>query len=502
MMAAMQPVALRRGFRPAALLPVGCAIYFLILHRSPAYLAGSLVVLALYSGAWAAWERLPRPSLALASAGLVACGLSAWGLWQFLQMHDLLDIDQAVYSQALWNLRQGNLDFWFFDRHLFGIHSQYTLVAWIPVQLLFGEPGLKAGKMLCLLLAAWLLVRGMRGKREASAWIAAAFLLSPAIASQFFYGFHPEFLGAPLLVLALLAYRDGKLGAFLLHTALLAYTKETFTLAIGGILLVALIERRSWKWWLLPGLLCCALMALYWFAVVPRFAPKGNHLSFFIPSLSQIPSLWARPQVPFYVLHVALPFLPLLLAYPKRYLLLPLPLMAFYASFPDPFFMMMWGNYAFPLAILCCAGPVLEKEPAGRLDGRVLLACVVTSLLCYPLYRDVLSFPTGNLGRYRQVDRMVAMVPPSASVLVHGNFLARFASRREFSVIGNWNTKGRWNDVPREYFDYIAIDADFAPFWMPDREKVAREIRELSASPDWVREYGQDRLHLFRRKAP
>lgn len=501
-MAAMQPEAFRRGLRPAALLPVGCAIYFLILHRSPAYLAGSLTVLALFFAGWAFREHFPRAALGLGIACLVATGLSAWGLWQFLQMHDIIDIDQAVYSQALWNLRQGDLDFWFFDRHIFGIHSQYTLVAWIPVQAAFGEIGLKAGKMLCLLLTGWLLVRRLRGHREPAAWAFAAFLLSPAIASQFFYGFHPEFLGAPLLVLALFAYRDGQLGRFLLYTALLAYTKETFTLAIGGILLVALVERRSWRWWLLPGLLCCALMALYWFAIVPRFAPRGNHLSFFFPSPSQIPTHWMRMEVPLYVLNVALPFLPLLLAFPKRYLLLPLPLMVFYASFPDPFFMMMWGNYAFPLAILCSAGLVLEKDPAGRLEPRLLLVCVVTSLLCYPLYRDVLSLPTGNLGRYRQVDRMVALIPDSASVLVHGNFLSRFASRREFSVMGEWNTKGRWNDVPREYFDYVAIDEDFAPFWMPDRQAVAREVRELSESPGWTREYGNDRLHLFRRKAP
>jgi len=73
----------------------------------------------------------------------------------------------------------------------------------------------------------------------------------PAVASQFFYGFHPELIAAPALVLALDAYRDGKLVRFLFWTFFMAFSKEVFTLAVGGILLVALMERRNWKWILL-----------------------------------------------------------------------------------------------------------------------------------------------------------------------------------------------------------------------------------------------------------
>jgi hypothetical protein len=92
----------------------------------------------------------------------------------------------------------------------------------------------------------------------------AALLISPPIASQFFFGFHPEFMGAPLLVLAMIAYRKRRLNAFLILTAMVSYCKEPFTLAIAGILPVAAVERRDWKWIILPGLLCSAQMKVYW----------------------------------------------------------------------------------------------------------------------------------------------------------------------------------------------------------------------------------------------
>ena len=218
--------------------------------------------------------------------------------------------------------------------------------------------------------------------------------------------------------------------------------------------------------------------------------------------------MWPRRETFFYVLHVFLPFLPLVLAFPKRYLLIPLPLMTFYASFPDTLFMVMWPNYAFPLAFLCSAGlilsPTVRFHTAGvvgdagnfrSLDGRILAACAVTSLLCYPLWREIFSVPSGNPARVGTVDRIRACIPEDAKVVVNGSFTARFSARKEVSVWG-------WRTRELGYFDYAVVDARFKPNWLVDEKDLAAGLDTLFHSPHWKLESAEDSLFLFRREVP
>ncbi|HKP94466.1 MAG TPA: DUF2079 domain-containing protein [Fibrobacteria bacterium] len=499
----LNPSAGAAGFpgaipRSIYLAPAAGFLYFLIRYRSPAYGAGGAMVLIAFHLFLQGRFRGPhRDGLPLGKAALIlaAVALPALGAWQFLQLRDLGDMDQASYSAGLWNIRHGNFRYSIDGNNMFGIHSAYTALLWIPLHWLGGELGIKMGQGACLIAASLLAVRDLRTPRDAAAWGALAILLAPQVASQFFFGFHPEILAAPVLVLALRAYRKENLAFFLFCTAFLAYSKEVFTLAVGGILLVALAERRSWKWILLPGLLCCAQMAVYWFLVMPRFAPEGNLLSFFMPtSPAQILDSWLRPRNLFYLLHASLPFLPLMRVFPKRYLLLPLPLMAFYAAFPDPLFTVMWPNYAFPTAFLCAAGLVLDPDrlAARPQDGRILAACAVLSLLSYPLWREAFSIPMGNLERAREVDRLSASIPLDAPVVVNGPLLARFAARAEMASWG-------YRKKPLAHFEYAVIDT-VVPFWQFTSGQRARSADSLAADPAWTVQYAEKGLYVFRRK--
>jgi hypothetical protein len=302
------------------------------------------------------------------------------------------------------------------------------------------------------------------------------------------------------LVLAMAAYREERLGYFLLATAFLTWTKEPLTLAVGGLLLLALIERRPWRWILLPGLLCCAQVAVYWFLILPRFAPQGNLLGGFMPSSpSDILRAWFRPNTLLYLIHIYLPFAPLAIAMPKRYLILPLPLLIFYAAFPDTLFTVMWPNYAFPLALLCAAGLVLRKD-AVLPEGRILMACAVTSLLCYPLWREVLTFPRGDVARARQLLSLRAHIPDSASVLINAPNVARFASRREIRLWGESSSWGK-RTRPVEAYDFVLADTTFHPYWLVEKADLRTGLDALAASPSWSLEYARDGLFLFRRIA-
>ncbi|MDB5049469.1 MAG: Protein of unknown function rane [Fibrobacteres bacterium] len=528
----MSPPPPSRASRLASVIvPVAAFLYFLLRYRSPAYCAAGLVLLGVFFILFRAREKSAQRPFGILALIVLGTALPGLGIWQYLQMRDIGDLDHATYATALWNFRHGFLHYDFRETNILGVHSQYTAFFWIPIQYLFGETGLKAGKGLCLLAAVFLVLRRFKEDRGPAAWAGAAILLSPPIASQFFFGFHPEFIAAPVLVLALEAYRGEKLGRFLACTAFLAFSKEVFTLAVGGLLLVALIERRPWKWLVLPGALCCLQMAVYWFVVLPRFAPAGNGLGHYMPvSAAQILSMWMRPQTFFYAFHVFLPFLPLMLAFPKRYLLLPVPLMLFYAAFPDPLFTVLWPNYAFPLVFLCTGGLVLckqlrivagpiragdnglrgdhgppsaEERPseaggsAGSetitLEGRMLAACAVASLLCYPLWREIFSVPAGNPARAREVDRIRSLIPEGASLVVNAPFTARLAARKEVSIWG-------WRSKPLDHFEYAMVDAGFKPYWLVDEKDLARGLDSLAVSPEWIREYAQDDLFLFRHK--
>jgi hypothetical protein len=511
------------GFaRPATMVPAACYLYFLARYHSAAYAACGALVLGGFYLRFAFWDRKALPGLAFAAVTLTGLGLPVLGLWQYFEARDLGDLDMSAYVCALWNLRHGFFHYAFHGVNLFGVHSQYTAFLWIPVHAPTGETGLKIGKALCLLAAVLLLVRRYRGgkaderHKEGAAWAATAALLSPPIASQFFFGFHPEFLAAPVLVLAMTAYREARLGYFLLCAAFLTWTKEPLTLAVGGLLLLAWIEKRSWTWILLPGLLCCAQIAVYWFLILPHFAPQGNLLGGFMPSSpADVLRAWFRPNTALYLAHIYLPFLPLALAMPKRYLILPLPLMIFYAAFPDTLFTVLWPNYGFPLAILCAgslalqdgaredrapgnAVPETAARPARLPDGRILMACAVTSLLCYPLWREVLTFPRGDVARARELADLRARIPDSASLLINAPNVARFAARRE---IGLWGGSSTWGKrvKPPEAYDYVVVDAKFHPYWLVDAEDLRAGLAALATSPAWTREYGRDSLYLFRR---
>jgi len=477
---------------PAVLTPAGCYAYFLIKYHSPAYGAAGLLALAAFYFLYTRWDRWSRPWMGPVVLAAALSGLFGLGYWQFAQFADQGDLDQSHYANYLWNIAHGNLHYAYHGMNMWGVHAQYTSVLWIPVLLWLGPAGLKLGQGLCLAAAALLAVRRHRSRPEFAAWAAAALLLTPAVGSQFFYGFHPEFIATPVLVLALEAYREEKLGRFLACTLFLACSKEVFTLAVGGLLLLALIERRGWRWIILPGLICAAIMGLYWFIIVPAFAPDGNQLGYLMPvSIRSLPGNLCNLRTPAYFLHLYGPMLPLLAHMPRRYLILPVPLMLFYAVFPDPAFMMMWVCYAFPLVFLAAAGLMLEKDAARRVPTRALAAWACAALLSYPLWREGFSLPRPNPAR-EAVAHLEAVIPDSAAVIVNGPFTARFTARARAEAFG-------WNHRPLEAYDYAVLDTAFKPTWLVNADSLEQAVLRLSASRQWSLEYSQSGVLLFHR---
>lgn len=482
-----------------AAVPFLACLYFFQRYHSLGYLAFSACALAGYLAIFLLWERLDAAKLGWVALAGSTAGLSALGLWQFFNLADTGDIDQASYACWLWALAHGYGESVFSDFHIFAAHSNYAILLWVPVHWLAGETGIKVGKMVCLAAAAFLIAWRHRGERSEGPWLALAVLLSPPVASQFFFGFQPEFLAAPFLVLAFQAWRDEKLGAFLAYTAFIAINKEVFTLPIAGLLITGLIERRPWRWIAWPAALCCGLMAAYWFVIGPYFSRgAGNHFNAVFPSgpADALSRIFSRDSL-LYAAWIALPFLPALATAPRRYLAIPIPMIAFYCLFTSDF-REIWRHYTYPQAFLCAAGWMVWKqggEQAVRASSRILFVCAVTSVLCYPMWKTVFSVPRGQPEKRREVMEIRRIVPPRASILVNGSFVTWFAARPDIMA---WEYKVK----PLGHFEYVLLDMSYMPASNFGAEDLARDSAMLSGSPAWRLERSGAGLSLFKRIAP
>lgn len=478
----------------AAAVPFLASLYFWQRYHSTGYLAFSALALAAFTALFLLWDKLPAAKLGWIALIAAATGLSALGMWQFLNLADPGDIDQASYTCWLWALEHGTGESTFSDFNIIGAHSNYALFLWIPLHWAAGEIGIKAGKIACLVAAVLLIALRHRGPKEEAPWLALAVLLSPPIASQFFFGFQSEFMAAPFLVLALQAWRDERLGMFLACTAFIAINKEIYTLPIMGLLGAGVLERRGWKWIVYPSALCCALMALWWFGIGPLFYREGvNHFNSGIPShpMEALARVFA-PSSLLYFGWFALPFLPALGAAPLRYLIVPVPTAVFYCLF-DPNFREMWRHYSYPLAILCAAGWMLMPAVGRRPPARILLACAATAVLCFPMWRTVFSIPSGQGEKRRAVAEIRRLVPQEASVAVNGGFTTWFAARKDVMA---WEYKVK----PLEAFDYVILDEAFIPASNRGAEELAADLAALSGSPAWEKPYSAEGVHLFRKR--
>ena len=121
------------------------------------------------------------------------------------------------------------------------------------------------------------------------------------------------------------------------------------------------------------------------------------------------------------------------------------------------------------------------------------MACAVTALLSYPIWRPNLSVPAPDFARVRDVHDIASQVPGDAAVLVSAPFMARFAARKDVS---DWTYRKR----PAETYDYILIDRGFTPEFHVEKDRLERDLDSLTHSPAWDVAFARDGLYLLRNK--
>lgn len=230
-------------------------------------------------------------------------GISVWK-WNHFQFNTL---DLAIYSQVLWNTGHGNiLQSSIQGTNYFGDHFEPLLFPLSGLMLLIPHPLLLIILQTIALFGSSFLVYALAKKYcspNVSLYCAIAYCINPVIWNIANTEFHMINFAVPLIFWSLLNYANKKYFLFLVSCLCLFLVREDVALAIAGLALLGLIERRSWKWWVIPG-----AAAIAWFALAvtltSRLASGGYKFTVYYGWLGSsfkeiLQTLFTRPWIAF-----------------------------------------------------------------------------------------------------------------------------------------------------------------------------------------------------------
>lgn len=156
--------------------------------------------------------------------------------------------------------------------------SPAVLALTLPYRLQPSPLTLIALLQVALALGAWPVYRLARVWLP-PAWslgAAAAYLISPFTQNLALFEFHFIAFAVPVLLAAANAYARRHLGPFLVWCTLGLLVREDIALVVGGFALLAVLERRPWRWVLWPGVAAAVWLPAA-FAVIRAFGASGNY---------------------------------------------------------------------------------------------------------------------------------------------------------------------------------------------------------------------------------
>ncbi len=173
-------------------------------------------------------------------------------------------LDLAIYQQVFWNSSHGNLFGMSIHPHLYlGDHFELFILLLLPFFLIWQSPLLLLFlQTVFIALATWPLF--LIAKRELSKpWalgIVTLFLASPFIQNANMFEFHILPFAISLLLWGFYFYQTKRFWLFFLFAVLSLTVREDVSLVIFMFGILALLDRRGWRWVLVP-----IIFAASWF---------------------------------------------------------------------------------------------------------------------------------------------------------------------------------------------------------------------------------------------
>jgi len=199
--------------------------------------------------------------------GLVVVWLAAfmtYGVWRY-QHFTYNALDLAIYHQALSETAAGRFfNFTIHPHSYLGDHTEFFLVLVAPFLWIMNH-ALTLVVIQALALAAGVLALDRLVRRSlAPPWrlvIAAVYLLQPFLQNAAVFEFHGLVFVVPLLLWAIVAYREQRYGWWLLALGCLLTVREDVALIVLMFGVLAAIDRRHWHWIVPP-----IVIGVAWFA--------------------------------------------------------------------------------------------------------------------------------------------------------------------------------------------------------------------------------------------
>lgn len=261
-------------------------------------------------------------------------GAMGYAYWKWLHLA-YNGMDLAIYAQALWNTIHGQLlTTSIHPPNMLGDHAEWLWLVIAPFYAVLPHPlVLVAVQTMALASCGWIVWR-MAGRMLTERWALGAGLatvLLPVLGHAALYEFHPLVFALPLLLLAADAFMQKRFIWFLIWAGAALLVREDVALTVAVFGLIALIEKRNWKWITIP-----IVASIIWFIlmqyVISHFASEGYKYAVYYAWLFPLNvgalfrHFFSLPQLEF-LIGLLLPVLFIPLRKPK-WLLLSVPAMA------------------------------------------------------------------------------------------------------------------------------------------------------------------------------
>ncbi|MFA6954167.1 MAG: DUF2079 domain-containing protein [Patescibacteria group bacterium] len=171
-------------------------------------------------------------------------------------------LDLGIYTQVAWNSSHGNVFGFSIHPHSYlGDHLEFLYLIVVPFFYVFPSPlTLIILQALAICLGGIILYHFAKKflNQNFSVFWAIIFLINPFTLNALTFEFHALLFAVPLIFLMALAYVNKNFKLYCLWMLLILLVREDLSLIVAGFALLALLEKRPFKWWLTPGLISIA----------------------------------------------------------------------------------------------------------------------------------------------------------------------------------------------------------------------------------------------------
>lgn len=210
---------------------------------------------------------------------LAAIAIGAVQYWKW-HTYGYNALDLSIYLQTIWSLAHGHgFASSIHDPSYLGDHLELWLV---PVSWLYRlwSSGLMVLWLQTLVLISGVIPLAILAKQylgqKSVMWVAAAWLIHPLLWNVALYEFHGIIFALPLLLWAIVAYRQHRLGWWLLLLGLTLLVREDMPMVVIGFSALAAWDRRSWRWWI-PATIVAVGWLFFAQHLIQQAQPLGSY---------------------------------------------------------------------------------------------------------------------------------------------------------------------------------------------------------------------------------